>query len=43
MTKTQLCTQKIIDLAKTEEYKTFIHQTDVWGDVMKFTSRNFSE
>lgn len=43
MTKTQLCTQKIIDLAKTEEYKTFIHQTNLWGDPAKFTSRNFSE
>ena len=43
MTKTQLCTQKIIDLAKTEEYKTFIHQTNLWGDPAKFTSKNFSE
>lgn len=39
MTKTQLCTQKIIDLAKTEEYKTFIHQTNLG----KFTSRDLSE
>lgn len=43
MTKTQLCTQKIIDLAKTEEYKTFIHQTNLWGDPAKFTSRDLSE
>lgn len=43
MTKTQLCTQKIIDLAKTEEYKTFIHQTNLWGDSAKFTSRDLSE
>lgn len=44
MTKTQLCTQKIIDLAKTEEYKTFIHRkTSFYETAVKFTSRDFSE
>lgn len=44
MTKTQLCTQKIIDLAKTEEYKTFIHRkTSFYETAIKFTSRDFSE
>lgn len=45
MTKTQLCTQKIINLAKTEEYKTFIHreENNGWSDFVRFTSREFSE
>lgn len=44
MTKTQLCTQKIIDIAKTEEYKTFIHREDnTWDGCVKFTSRELSE
>lgn len=43
MTKTQLCTQKIIDIAKTEEYKTFIYRKVVGNYYVKFTAKEFSE
>lgn len=43
MTKTQLCTQKIIDIAKTGEYKLFIYRKGWRGNYLKFTAKEFSE